>query len=58
MIKAPQSKGWFEMIPGFSLAPGARLTTHGAGGVYGYDAAARLAHCCAAAMKTLSPRTI
>lgn len=28
---------WLDRIPEFSVEPGAQLTTHGAGGVYGYD---------------------
>lgn len=29
---------WLKHIPEFEIVPGAELTTHGAGGVYGYDA--------------------
>ena len=29
---------WLRMIPDFEVRPGAEITSHGAGGVYGYDA--------------------
>jgi cytochrome P450 len=29
---------WLKHIPDFAVVPGARITSHGAGGVYGYDA--------------------
>jgi cytochrome P450 len=28
---------WLKAIPDFEIVPGAKITTHGAGGVYGYD---------------------
>jgi cytochrome P450 len=28
---------WLSLLPNFEIVPGSKITTHGAGGVYGYD---------------------